>query len=39
MRKNPEHEAQEEATDGVVGQWNAGYKDDKLESMSFSGMQ
>ena len=33
--ENPEHEAQEEATDGVVGQWNAGYKDDKLESMSF----
>lgn len=33
--ENPEHEAQEEATDGVVGQWIAGYKDDRLESMSF----
>ena len=33
--ENPEHEVQEEATDGVVGQWIAGYKDDRLESMSF----
>ena len=33
--EQPEHVAQEEATEGVVGTWNAGFSDESLASMTY----